>query len=103
MAVRRIETLDTKKGLSFEVRARPSAGRSGIAGEQGGALKVELKSPPEGGKANRELVKLIAKMFGAPASDVEVVSGESSRRKRIRITGIRKEIADEILTEAAGK
>ncbi|MFA6447986.1 MAG: DUF167 domain-containing protein [bacterium] len=94
-----IETLETKKGLSFEVRVRPSAGRSGFAGEHAGALKVNLKSPPEDGKANKELIGIIAKALGVPASGVAIVSGETSRTKRIGVSGVSRVKLDNFLAD----
>jgi uncharacterized protein len=93
-----IEALDTKKGLSFTVRVRPSAGRSGFTGEHAGALKVNLKSPPEDGKANKELVALIAKTLGIPAAGVTIVSGETSRTKRVSVTGVSRDKLENFLS-----
>lgn len=95
-----IEILDTEKGLSFSVRAKPGARRTAIAGEHAGALKVELKSPPEGGKANRELIKLLAATLGISSDEVEIVSGESARHKRIRVVGVKKEFLEKTFAEA---
>ena len=83
-----IEVRETKKGLSFEVRVRPCAGRSAVVGEHAGALKVDLTAPPEGGKANKELVRLLAGLLGIPSGGVAVVSGETSRRKRVSVAGV---------------
>lgn len=50
-------------------------------------LKVRLTAAPEDGKANRALLKLLAKAWGVPASSLEILSGETSRHKRIRYRG----------------
>ncbi|HOO56707.1 MAG TPA: DUF167 domain-containing protein [bacterium] len=92
-----IEITESKKGLGFDVKVRPCSGKSGIAGEQDGALRVDLKAQPEGGKANRELVKLLSRWLKVPAENVEIVSGASSRRKRVRATGVARENLDELL------
>lgn len=83
-----IEIQETKNGLVIEVRVQPSAGRSGTAGEQAGALKIKLLSPPEDGKANKELIKMLSKSLKIPAANIEIVSGEKSRQKRVRFSGI---------------
>lgn len=53
-------------------------------------LKVRVAAPPEDGKANRELLKFLAKQWKIPASALTLVSGDSSRYKRIRIEGMMK-------------
>ena len=70
------------------VRVVPRSSRSEIVGEHDGALKIKLTSPPVDGAANAELIALIAKKLGVPRSDVEITSGESSKTKQLRITGV---------------
>ena len=84
MAVQITETAD---GIIFEVRVTTRAAFVGIAGEYEGALKVRLSSPPVDGAANAELVRLISKKLGLAKSAVAIISGETSRTKRLRITG----------------
>jgi hypothetical protein len=50
-------------------------------------LKVQLNAPPVDGEANAALIALMAKTFGLKKKDVEIVSGETSRRKRVRLNG----------------
>jgi len=73
--------------IIFSVRVVPGASKSEIAGEHDGALKVRIASPPVDGAANEELIKFLAKSFGAAKNAVEVVSGHSSRLKKVTITG----------------
>ena len=70
------------------VRVVPRSSRSEIVGEHDGALKIKLTSPPVDGAANAELIALIAKTLGVPRSDVVITSGESSKTKQLRITGV---------------
>jgi uncharacterized protein (TIGR00251 family) len=51
----------------------------------GGALKLSVKAPPEKGKANRDVVSLVAETFGLGPSDVEIVSGDTSPDKVVRL------------------
>ena len=51
-----------------------------------GSLKVKLRAVPEKGRANEELLAVIAEHFKVPKGNVELLSGETSRRKRVRIT-----------------
>ena len=65
----------------------PGASKSEIVGRQGDALKVRVAAPPTKGKANKELSRVLALALGVQSRDVEVVSGHTSRRKRVRIYG----------------
>ena len=86
-------------GVVFNVRVIPRSSRSEVIGEVEGNLKVRLSSPPVDGAANAELIKLIAKTLGVSKSAVEIVSGETSRTKRIRIDGV---TAEEVQSLASG-
>lgn len=72
----------------FYVRVVPRATKNEIAGELDGALKIRVAAPPVDGAANAELIKLLAKQFGVSKSDVEIVSGETSKTKRIKINNL---------------
>jgi uncharacterized protein (TIGR00251 family) len=47
-------------------------------------LKVRVTVPPEDGKANKALLKLLAKHWGCAVSELKIISGETSRYKRVR-------------------
>ncbi|MBS1797194.1 MAG: YggU family protein [Acidobacteria bacterium] len=84
--------LTEKNGsIFFGVRVVPRASKSEIVGEHDGALKIRIASPPVDGAANAELVKLLAKTFGVPKSDVEIVSGQTSKSKQIKIDNLSAE------------
>lgn len=85
---RKLNSEDTSDGVAFEVKVKPCAGKSAVEGIRDGALAVSVKAPPEGGKANREVEKLVAKYFGAGAGNVRITGGMKSRKKRVRITGL---------------
>lgn len=53
-----------------------------------GELAVSVRSPPERGRANRELVKRLAGHFGVPESSVRIVSGLASRKKIVEVFGL---------------
>ncbi len=74
--------------VKFTVRVVPRASKSEIIGEHDGALKVRIASPPVDGAANAELFKLLAKQLGVSKSNVEIIGGQTSKTKQIRITGI---------------
>ena len=75
-------------GIIFAVRVLPRSSRTEIAGEHEGALKVRLAAPPVDGAANAELIKLLAKKLGVAKSAIAIVSGETSKTKRLRIGGV---------------
>ena len=74
-------------GAIVDVRVIPRAIRSAIAGTRGDALLVRLKAPPVDGAANAELIRLLADVLGVPQRNIQIVSGERSRGKRVRISG----------------
>jgi uncharacterized protein len=82
------------------LHVQPGAARTGVVGRYGDALKVRVAAPPERGRANAAVVRLLAAELGVPPSDVEVVSGRASRRKRVRIHGI---AADRLTAWLAGR
>ncbi len=51
-------------------------------------VEAMLKSPPDKGKANKELIELISNFFRVPKSNITIISGITSREKKIRIIGI---------------
>ena len=78
-------SLRIKMSLIIQVKVVPSSGRSKWAVDKTGILKAYLKSPPEKGLANEELVRVIAKALRLPQSEVGIVSGATSRTKRVKI------------------
>jgi uncharacterized protein (TIGR00251 family) len=74
--------------VTFEVRAKPNAKKSAIAGVREGALEVRVAAPPLDGAANDELVATLASVLGIPRRDVHLVHGTSSRIKRIEVHGL---------------
>jgi uncharacterized protein len=88
----------TTDGIVIHVRVIPRAGRSGVAGTRDGALLVRLNAPPVDGAANAELIEVIAAALGVPRRSVSLVSGDRSRQKRVRVTGLSEHAARERLT-----
>jgi uncharacterized protein (TIGR00251 family) len=86
---------DTK--TIIRVRVLPRTSKNQIVGMDGGVFKVKLTAPPVEGKANKALVQFLAKKLGLPKRDIEIVSGEHSREKSIRINGLSVEEVMRIL------
>ena len=72
----------------ISVRVIPRAGRSGVAGRRGDAWLVRLHAPPVDGAANDELIDVIATALAVPKRSVSIASGERSRQKSVRVSGI---------------
>lgn len=69
----------------LKVKVKPNSKRQEIMAELDGSFTVYLKSPPVDGKANEELIKLLAKKFDVPKSEIIIKSGLSSRNKLIEL------------------
>jgi len=78
---------DHPLGATLAVRVQPRAARTGITGTVGDALKLSVTAPALEDKANAAVVEFFAEMFAAPRAAVQLVSGEKSRNKVIRVAG----------------
>ncbi|HKQ77487.1 MAG TPA: DUF167 domain-containing protein [Blastocatellia bacterium] len=90
----------TDDAISFAVRVQPRASKSGVVGELDGALKIRLAAPPVDGAANEELIRLLAKLFNAPRQRIEILSGQTSKNKIVRVSGVPVEEVEKILATA---
>lgn len=70
------------------MQAQPRASRSKLVGEHGGRLKIQLAAPPVDGEANEALVALLADILKIPRRQIEITSGQSGRRKTVRVHGL---------------
>jgi uncharacterized protein (TIGR00251 family) len=70
------------------VKVVPGASSNGIAGWMGDALRVRVTAPPERGKANAAVERIIADALGLPAHAVRVIKGNTSPRKVLEISGL---------------
>ena len=86
-----IKMNETSTGVTFAVKVHPRAKKNAITGEVGDALKVALTAPPVDGKANAACIEFFAKLLKVPRSSVTIASGQSSRNKVIRVTGLSAE------------
>ncbi len=69
----------------FTVKVKPNSKQQSIEEQSDGSLKVHLKSPPVDGKANQELIVLLAKKLKVPKSAIAIKSGLSSKNKLVEI------------------
>jgi uncharacterized protein (TIGR00251 family) len=72
----------------LHIRVTPRARRNAIGPMEDGMLAVRLVAPPVEGAANKALIAFLAEAFGVSRSAVRVESGERSRHKRVRVSGL---------------
>jgi len=96
-----IEMRECEGGVTLTVRVQPKSSADRILGEHGGALKVSVTAAPEKGKANAAVIALLSKKLGVPKSAIEIVRGETSRIKTVRIHGVAKETVSALLSRVS--
>jgi uncharacterized protein (TIGR00251 family) len=92
---------ETTAGAMFEVKVHPRAKKNAITGELGDALKLSLTSPPVQNRANNACIEFFAKLLKLPRSSVTIASGQTSRQKMIRISGLSAEEVRKRIASAA--
>ena len=92
-----IEVQERAGAWHIPLLVRAGAGSDRVIGEHDGRLKVEVKAPPEKGKANQAVEALVADRLGVRKSAVSIVAGMTSRKKTVRIEGIRRNILEKFL------
>jgi uncharacterized protein (TIGR00251 family) len=83
-----IQITERADGCVLSVRAQPNARRNGVIGEQAGALKVAVTAPPDKGRANEAIVEVLAHALGMKRSQIELISGMTSKQKKFLLRGI---------------
>jgi hypothetical protein len=81
----------TEKGIRLKIRLTPKSSKEAIEGLHGDALKVKVKAPPVDGKANKALVKCLARRLGVTTAEIEITSGLTSRNKVVLVHGLSPE------------
>ncbi|SDU30344.1 hypothetical protein SAMN05216296_2956 [Pseudomonas pohangensis] len=76
--------------LILDCHLQPKASKDEFAGLHGQRLKIRLTAPPVEGKANAHLLAFLGKAFGVAKSQVQLISGELNRQKRVRILSPQK-------------
>jgi uncharacterized protein (TIGR00251 family) len=90
------------RDLILTVQVQPRARADGFAGRHGDQLKIRLTAPPVDGRANEALIAFLADVFGVPKRQVQLESGETGRRKRLRVAAPTRLPADWSLPPAPG-
>ena len=87
-------------GIILALHIQPRASRNEVCGLQGDELKLRLTSPPVDGAANKLCREYLAELFRMPKSAITIISGETSRHKRVKIAGGTPEKLQQILADA---
>jgi hypothetical protein len=84
-----IQLTEKEDSIIFSVSIVPRASKSEVVGEHDGALKIRIAAPPVGGAANAELIRILSKEFDVSKSAVEIMTGQTSKRKQVKISGVK--------------
>jgi uncharacterized protein (TIGR00251 family) len=96
--------MDKPVFATITIRLQPASNKDEITGwMDDGTLKVKVKVKPVEGQANASLINLLSKRLQIPKSRIEIVMGEKSKQKTIRVQGFSlkdfKQKIDEILAQ----
>jgi uncharacterized protein (TIGR00251 family) len=88
------------EGLILHLYIAPRASRDAVVGEHDGLLKLQITAPPVEGKANKALLRFLADALGVARGDLELLSGDTGKRKRVLARGLLPEDAAALLLGA---
>ena len=74
--------------ITLNIYVQPGSKVAQICGTFADALKIKINAKAVDGKANQALIEIMAKLFKLPKSQVQIISGEKSRHKRVKLIGI---------------
>lgn len=80
-----------ESGVELFLHCQPGAKKTEVKGVHGDRLKIRLAAPPVEGRANEVLIAWLSKALGVPSARIELMSGDTGRQKRVRISGIQIE------------
>jgi uncharacterized protein (TIGR00251 family) len=83
-----VELQPCESGVRLRARVKPGSRRERLVGAYGGALKIEVNAPPEGGRANRAVSRLLAEVLELPRRAVTITHGTTSRDKSVVVAGL---------------
>lgn len=74
-----------KDGIIIQVKVIPRSSKKEIAGVEDNTIKIKLTAPPVEGAANEQLIELLSEALNVKKSSIEIVKGDSSRYKTVKI------------------
>ena len=78
----------TELSVILSVRIQPRSSKNSFTRMEDGSLKIRLTAPPVDGAANEALVKFLSETLSISKSHVEIITGHTSREKRVKISGM---------------
>ena len=87
--------------MQLQVKVVPGASRDEVTGWLGEALKIRVQAPPEKGKANKAVIRILAKLLEVPRQQIELVHGAGSPHKVFAVSGCSKKEAQRLVEEAS--
>ncbi len=91
---------NAQEAVTLSVRIQPRASKNELMLLEGGTIKIRLTAPPVDGAANEALARFLADTFSVAKSQVEIVSGHTSKNKIVRISSIDQTDVDRVLNKA---
>jgi len=89
---------ESPNGVTFSIQVVPRASKCEVTGIVNDALKIRLTAPPVDGKANEECLRYLSALLGVARNRLAIVSGQTSRKKIIFISGMGQKDLEEILS-----
>lgn len=87
---------------TLSIKVVPGSRNNRVVGRHGDGFKVQVSARPEGGKANRAVVELLARALGVKGAHVTIVRGHGHPRKTVEIAGLDQAEAEARLDAIAG-
>ncbi len=94
-----IQWSDRHSAVIIQVLARPGSRRAGVQGLDPRGVRITVTEPPEQGKANKAIVRELARLFGLSRSAVTLLAGQTSNTKKFVVRGISPEQARQRVAE----
>jgi hypothetical protein len=85
---------------TLDIKLKPRAKREKLVAADGLHAELAVSAPPVDGKANERMIKVLAELLGVPKSSLEIIKGQTSRNKAVRVIGLSDEAARRKLKEA---
>lgn len=87
-----LEIREIGNSVSFSVKVVPGSSRDTIAGVLGDKLKIKTSAPPEKGKANKSVIKILSNTLNISIEDIDIVKGTTSPIKELMISGLNSDV-----------
>lgn len=82
----------------INVKIIPKSSRNEVIGKEEDIYRIKITSPPVDGKANRALISLLSKKLNTSKKDIEIIRGEKSRNKTVRVYGLSRKMVNDLLS-----